>query len=110
MTGKLSVKSKPPQHLPDFKNAVLWSLAAAEPDGPGGEDARPAVRLLPAAAAAAGAPHRPGAPAGRRLPRPRLRTSGPSEVSNGDAGSDARRNGRHAVRTAGEFVPRFAAA
>lgn len=87
-------------------NCLLWSLPAAEPDGPGGEDARPAVRLL-SAAAAAWAARRPGAPAGRLLSRPRLWTSGPPEVSNGNAGADARRNGRHAVRAAGELVPSF---
>lgn len=82
--------------------AFLVCSAASEPNGPGREDARAAVRRTqPLFPAAAGASRRARTPAGRLLPWSRLRSSRSSEVSNGDAESDPWGYGQHAVRTTG---------
>lgn len=82
--------------------AFLVCSAASEPNGPGRQDARAAVRRTqPLFPAAAGASRRARTPAGRLLPWSRLRSSRSSEVSNGDAESDPWGYGQHAVRTTG---------
>lgn len=82
--------------------AFLVCSAASQPNGPGREDARAAVRRTqPLFPAAAGASRRARTPAGRLLPWSRLRSSRSSEVSNGDAESDPWGYGQHAVRTTG---------
>lgn len=84
-------------------SAFFLFLTAAKPNGPGREDAWSAIWWnQPLLAAATRASHRAWTPAGRLLPRPGLRTSWASEVSDGDAEPNTRHYKRHAIWTAGQ--------
>lgn len=88
-------------HEPGKHWTTSQQKSASKPNGPGWEDAWPAIwRTQPLLPAAARTSHRARTPAGRLLPRARLRTSWPSEVSHGDAEPDSWRYGRHTVWTA----------
>lgn len=88
-------------HEPGKHWTTSKQKSASKPNGPGREDARAAIRRSqPLLTAAARASNGARTPAGRLLPRAGLWTSGPSEVSDGDAGANTWLYGLHAVRTA----------